>query len=252
MVLRLIFNGLLMLLSVRTRRQLLYKPAITFLLVYALRFTAEAAVSGINPDRIADELVITAIVAAPFLMIGMWIVSHMESLHDRLAALAATDVLTELPNRRAFMAELEEAIHQGSLGHLLLLDADHFKRVNDTHGHAAGDACLVRIAAQMRVILDQSTALGRLGGEEFGALIPPLSSADMHSLGIRLSAPISVVAPDSGDTFDVTLSIGAAQLRGGETSSTLFERADKALYAAKSSGRARMVLESDTPTPFAA
>jgi len=162
----------------------------------------------------------------------------------RLAAeaqkLANTDVLTELPNRRCSLALLERLVAQaqhdsGSLS-VLLFDIDHFKKVNDTFGHKAGDDVLLRVANLARREMRGGDLVGRIGGEEFVCLMPGLGANDARALAERLREAIA--AESAGEGLPrVTVSVGIACLRPGDSMGSLLARADEALYGAKEGGR---------------
>jgi len=163
---------------------------------------------------------------------------------------ALTDPLTGLPNRRAFEERLDETLARAGAGRwsfcLLLLDLDHFKSVNDRHGHLAGDAVLRRLAELLRAWARPHDWLARLGGEEFAALLPatPMEEALAHAEALR-RAVAGEVFPlgQEGPGLTVTLSAGIAQHRQGEAGEALLGRADAALYAAKRQGRDRVVTD---------
>jgi len=162
----------------------------------------------------------------------------------RLAAeaqkLANTDVLTELPNRRCSLGLLERLVDQGHRDNtnlsVLLFDIDHFKKVNDTYGHKAGDDVLLRVASLARREMRGSDLVGRIGGEEFVCLMPGLGPNDARALAERLRAAI---AADSGvqGLPPVTVSVGIACLGPNDDAGSLLARADEALYGAKAGGR---------------
>jgi diguanylate cyclase (GGDEF)-like protein/PAS domain S-box-containing protein len=155
--------------------------------------------------------------------------------------LAATDELTGLWSRRAFMSRLNDAIRDcGSSGTPLsvaIYDVDHFKRVNDTLGHAAGDAVLRRLASISGRCVREGDTIGRLGGEEFAIIMPGAGLDQAIRIGERLRKTCSshVRASDDGDP--VTISIGVAMSTGGLDADALLHRADEALYRAKADGR---------------
>ena len=161
-----------------------------------------------------------------------------QRLLARVEAIARTDELTGLANRRAWDEELRremERCRRGGTGFALaMLDLDHFKRYNDTHGHPAGDELLRTAANEWRTRLRLVDTLGRYGGEEFGLLLPgcPPQNAAPIIDRIRAATP-----------FGQTLSAGVAYWDGEETAENLIERADRALYAAKRAGRARAVID---------
>ncbi len=171
-------------------------------------------------------------------------ISERKRRETDLQTLASTDALTGLPNRRAFLAQLEQALARpgaGKPGCLLMLDVDHFKRVNDSHGHAVGDQVLVHVADTLRSVLRREDLPGRLGGEEFAVLLPGSSAEGGHPLAERLREALAArPAPTTAGPLRVTASIGLCPLAEGSVTG-LLERADQALYEAKRSGRNRVV-----------
>lgn len=163
-----------------------------------------------------------------------------------LQRMAATDPLTGVANRRRFKeaaeAELERSRRHNKSLAILVMDLDHFKRVNDHFGHDAGDRVLVRTAELLSRSIRASDVLSRHGGEEFILLLPEESLDAAHSLADRICATIageSLVTP-RGDTVRWTVSIGVASLRPEDQCiEDLVRRADAAMYRAKSAGRNR-------------
>lgn len=161
---------------------------------------------------------------------------------------ARLDPLTGSLNRRAFMRLgghlLGHAQEAGGSVSLLLLDLDHFKRINDRHGHAVGDAVLRRFAELCRRLLRRDDVFGRLGGEEFAALLPVADHEEAIGVAERIRA--AVAAPDFCDDtgkVTVTVSIGIApNIAEHDDIDGLLARADRALYAAKRGGRNRLAV----------
>jgi len=157
--------------------------------------------------------------------------------------LAMTDDLTGLPNRRAFVAAAEQAIAAAGQPDanpvLLIVDLDHFKRVNDAYGHRAGDQTLQAAAQALARAADGERGfVGRLGGEEFVVLLAGADEESARQAAERARAAISAMraSTPSGEVA-VTASIGFTPLVAGETVSAALQRADEALYAAKRAGR---------------
>lgn len=164
-------------------------------------------------------------------------------MQDNLIALAATDMLTGLNNRRAFYERVAE-IPDGTNGVLIIIDADHFKRVNDTYGHDIGDLRLQQIAKHLIASVRENDIVARIGGEEFAVVMLGADRETAEGIGARLVEGVMLeVAQD--DTITVTLSVGAVMLAHLKHFDTYMGLADEALYVAKSSGRARIVLASD-------
>lgn len=157
---------------------------------------------------------------------------------------ARTDSLTKLPNRGHFlqMAELEVgrvSRYGGDLS-LLLLDIDHFKKINDSHGHKAGDLVLTTVAGTCRGTLREFDVVGRIGGEEFAILLPETGPDRAFEAAQRLRHAVAENVTEIGDgqRLATTVSIGVTSLRDkASTVDLLLERADNALYAAKHAGR---------------
>lgn len=165
-------------------------------------------------------------------------------LNAKLEQLATTDVLTGTCNRRRFYELLRDDVrravrYQHPLS-LLLADIDRFKRVNDTHGHAVGDQVLKGIAHHMGRSLRTPDRLARWGGEEFVVLAPETSAQSALALAKRVC--LTIRRERFGVAGQITVSVGVAELRPGESGDALLARADAALYEAKESGRDRAVL----------
>ena len=159
-----------------------------------------------------------------------------ESDDRKLALLASTDSLTGLLNRRAFFeraaaARTLSARLRQPVG-LMMLDLDHFKRLNDCHGHAAGDTALCAFAATARGLLREHDSMGRLGGEEFALILPGTGLAGSLQAAERLRAAVALARPVA-----VTVSVGVVLVDPAEDIHAALARADRALYAAKAAGR---------------
>jgi diguanylate cyclase (GGDEF)-like protein len=168
----------------------------------------------------------------------------------RMYQLATTDSLTGLANHRHFIEqlnlEMKRTRRSGASCALLMMDIDHFKAVNDTYGHEAGDAVLVQLTNSMRSALRDIDTFGRLGGEEFAAVLPGAGVATAMQVAERLRSCVegSRVATRAG-TIGVTISIGITSASGADDDvDAALRRADNAMYQAKNEGRncVRMVL----------
>ncbi|GHE19748.1 sensor domain-containing diguanylate cyclase [Halomonas urumqiensis] len=168
---------------------------------------------------------------------------ELELLNQRLDRQATTDHLTGLPNRRYFEEQLTSLLSQlanqdaASAFTLALLDIDYFKSVNDTHGHGAGDRVLVTLAELIRQTLRGGDVAARIGGEEFVLMMlnTPIDAARVGVERLRLT-----VECHAWQKTPITLSIGLAAYRSGDTAESLLQRADRALYRAKARGRNRL------------
>ncbi len=172
-------------------------------------------------------------------------VSQLASLTGRLRELAMIDSLTGVLNRRAFLDHADgEWVRHRRHNHVLscaMVDVDGFKKINDTFGHAAGDAVLQHIGALLRATLRASDLPARLGGDEFAALMPETTLDGALTLGERLLArvqqgPLRIL----DESLSTSLSIGVASADGCDSLEELMAKADRALYRAKQEGRARV------------
>lgn len=175
---------------------------------------------------------------------------ELEASEARFRRLATVDMLTGAPNRRQFMqcldAELTRVRRHGVDACLVMFDADHFKRINDTFGHAAGDEVLKAVVSTGREALRAPDVLGRLGGEEFAILLPDTSLEGAVTLAERFRQAVAGLQVEADDPpIRLTVSLGVAALRANDSSDSVMERADKALYVAKTAGRDRVCRESD-------
>jgi diguanylate cyclase (GGDEF)-like protein len=179
------------------------------------------------------------------------VVSHMNITDRKLieldyAKLASTDSLTDLPNRRFFeqyaKIELERLRRFGGNMSVLMMDLDNFKLINDRHGHLAGDVVLKKVAAGCKAAFRGSDLFARIGGEEFVALLLGTDEAGAILQAEKLRAIVeNLRIKTESATFRVTISIGVALVAPKDRSiNSSLSRADKALYAAKSSGRNRV------------
>ena len=180
--------------------------------------------------------------------------AERDKLIERLRVQSSTDFLTTLPNRRAFFeaaeAELARARRHGYGLVLLLLDVDHFKRINDTRGHAAGDRALVALTEVLQHSVRQGDIAARLGGEEFVVLLSHCEREDGLRFAERLRETVSATLVDMGEGQEplrITVSIGLADVRShGVGLDQLLSRADRAMYRAKNAGRDRIEVADPT------
>ncbi len=172
---------------------------------------------------------------------------------EALAYQAAHDPLTGMFNRRAILDHLHKQLaHARRHGQALavgICDIDHFKQVNDTHGHQTGDDILCGLAARLKESLREDDSVGRMGGEEFLIVSTMQTGTDDLTLFAKIRSRIAetALATRSGD-LHVTLSIGVASAVAGSTVDSLLERSDLALYQAKNEGRNRVVFAPALPS----
>jgi diguanylate cyclase (GGDEF)-like protein/PAS domain S-box-containing protein len=177
-------------------------------------------------------------------------VTERKLLEDRLSALAMTDGLTGLANRRAFDEALERewkrTLREGTQISLLLLDVDHFKRFNDLYGHQVGDDCLRAVAQAAAGALRQTDIVARYGGEEIAIILPLVDTPGAAEAAEKVRAAIEALRlthaenPEGGDLLTVSIGAATALARHGGTirmPESLLLAADNALYKAKHAGR---------------
>lgn len=174
-------------------------------------------------------------------------ITERRRVEQELARLAQTDPLTGLANRRHFMAQAEEELSRthryGGPLSVLMVDIDHFKRVNDTYGHKTGDLVLRKFADLSRHMLRDIDTIGRIGGEEFAILLPETDGSRGREVAERLRSALAEaeLPVEQGLPLRFTVSIGIASLAGpGVNIDTLLNQADQALYEAKHAGRNRV------------
>ena len=172
----------------------------------------------------------------------------------QLNHLAVTDPLTGLANRRRTLRQLEDltgAPAPGLAPAILLADLDHFKHINDQHGHETGDRVLIAVAGALRAGTRESDTISRWGGEEFLILLPRTAPGEALELAERLRARIEalVILDHALRPVSVTISIGLAMHEDGQTGAAWLRRADEALYRAKAAGRNRCETAATPPAP---
>lgn len=178
-------------------------------------------------------------------------ITEQKRLEADLRAMAATDTLTGLPNRRHFLTQLDQEMARVSRANdhcasVLMIDIDFFKQVNDSFGHTTGDHALRHLAGLMRNTLRKIDTLGRLGGEEFAVILPGASRASAQIFAERLRKKIAASPmPHAGKSITLTVSIGVTEIKPDDSSADdTLARADRAQYQAKESGRNRVVVEA--------
>jgi two-component system cell cycle response regulator len=232
---------------------------VTIRSVIALPFTVDRGAYGVflvrrtrEQDALGSadlEFAASVISAAVAVIQRARMVEHTMADNARLEQLAQTDPLTQLLNRRALTeritAEMERALRYDSSLALLMIDLDHFKQVNDTHGHLVGDDVLRDLAALLRAQVRENDLVARYGGEEFVILLPETddTGADGFAERVRSAVKGTRFAPrPGGQAIALTTSIGVATFPAARIESVedLFARADAALYRAKADGRDRV------------
>lgn len=174
-------------------------------------------------------------------------ISEQKRLQDQLTLLSRTDDLTGEFSRSYFMNKSEEVIkimkRYQRPATMMMLDLDHFKNINDNFGHHAGDIALIAFTRACRQEIRDSDVLGRLGGEEFGLMLPETTLENAQQLAERIrKATADIRIPQDGQIITITVSIGVVELRADDQSLTsILRRADRAMYQAKQNGRNQVV-----------
>ncbi|MDO5611498.1 MAG: GGDEF domain-containing protein [Pseudomonadota bacterium] len=223
----------------------------SILLSALLTALIKPAIAGSAADStsLAVAILVPAIVA-PLVSHWAWtLLYQIEATRQQLELAVIRDDMTGMFNRRHFIAMLEQELHRARRNRLplsiLLFDLDHFKQVNDTHGHAAGDAALAAIGKLLNEQVRPYDVAARHGGEEFAVLMPGLDKQNSTATAERLRQLIEtlpITLPDeTGTTIRLTASFGVASLiDDNDDTRKMLHRADIGLYAAKSAGRNRV------------
>jgi len=226
---------------------------VELVIMYVLR-----SLGGPNTPFLAallDAALLAVLIAAPV----YWLVlrplrleyekrREAEQLGAELTQLAITDSLTRIMNRRGITVSLLDAMAQAERYDTPLSvamgDIDHFKRVNDTHGHEAGDKVLTQIASVLSDALRMPDKVGRYGGEEFLVVFPHTTMTQAKKIAERMRGEVQKTSIDLGTVkVKSTISLGVTQFRKGEDLEQLLSRADAALYKAKTDGRNLVVAQ---------
>lgn len=196
---------------------------------------------------VLSAVVLPVMLGAPLIGYIRFRLREMAQRNAELRYAASHDGLTRLLNRGAFThrvrAELDEiAASEGGRGALLIIDADHFKQVNDRYGHAMGDQALCRIAEHLRSVTRAGDVIGRLGGEEFGLFLPGagMLSAEATAERLRHATETMPLMGRNGEPVALSISVGGLFFRNAISFETLFRRTDAKLYEAKANGRNRV------------
>ncbi|PZM10446.1 GGDEF domain-containing protein [Rhizobium tubonense] len=227
--------------------------SITLICVAIAVFVDSFNFTNLTEDAIRRSLLVDiflpTFLAGPLLFVLLRKVQQLAISHRELSIIASTDSLTAVLNRGAFtllvesyLARAEEhaALRSGSL---LVIDADHFKEINDSLGHQQGDEALKIIAETIKRSLRQADIVGRIGGEEFGVFLPGAAAAEASEIAERIRDVIcKTVFPLKSNLCRLSVSVGGVSFNRQASYDELFSRADSCLYAAKEKGRNRVDL----------
>ena len=237
---------------------MLRRYLVVAMLVLALAVVARGLLSVALPDGwgwVSPALIQSVGIGALYLMMLSnafgYLLLGREQLDGELARLEVLDALTEVPNRRGFYQALTPwmalARRPGLPTALIILNLDHFKRINDDYGHAVGDMVLVAMVDVCKKQLRDSDLMGRLGGGEFAIQLPRTSQDDAMMVAERIRNAIALLPVKAEKAvINMTASLGVTTIRADDSAVSLFKRADEALREAKASGRNR-VAEAQAP-----
>jgi len=235
---------------------LVWVPAAIVVTFFALRaFWMADSTASTQPifgdknqaDQIAIAMFLVSLGAINFAQAAFVIGRLVQKLH----ILSSTDQLTHLANRRTLIRQLEKEDaryrRNGRKYAIAIMDLDHFKRINDTYGHLAGDQVLRVVSSALTSDVRGIDVVSRYGGEEFLVLMPEIEIDDVQSVGERIRTHISeLVIPFQSTFLSVTVSVGlAVPYEGDVTYESVIKRADDSLYAAKAAGRNRVIFDAN-------
>lgn len=200
---------------------------------------------GINVQGLMVAIVTPLMLAGPSIGFILFRQEQLRLANEQLQKLATYDWLTDCLNRGAFTHKVSEALESATTGTsaLLVIDVDHFKAINDSHGHDRGDDALRLIAGTLRQTAGEATLVGRLGGEEFAVFLETSDNAAAAQMAEKLRAAVARLAfVTDGNGCPLSISVGGAIIHGATDFRTLYRMADRCLYQAKSAGRDRIAL----------
>lgn len=204
---------------------------------------------GMDLQGVFAATVLPVVIGTPIIFVLMLRGEQLRHANQRLEILASTDALTGALNRRSFSTRvdthLETSRHQSTA--LLVIDVDHFKQVNDRFGHESGDRALELIADTLRGRLGPHDLVGRLGGEEFGIMLADCDTANVQRVADDLREAVRAIAFEgSSGRHALSISVGCVVAPPGDNAgfAQLYRVADRNLYAAKSAGRDRTVIDA--------
>ncbi|UVI31785.1 GGDEF domain-containing protein [Paenibacillus spongiae] len=243
-------------------RKLLFAFANTLLSLYVqygINASMQEDLSVVSLTTITVMFTAFTLIAWGIILRGKELMNHLKSYFESnqqllvktiwMDKLAKTDALTELYNHMTFHEFFEKLIEQNERNQLPLqlaiMDIDYFKQVNDTYGHRAGDAVLKCVAGMIRSKASMNDFVARYGGEEFAVLFTDKPVDEAHSIVESIRQEISACTHDALGGKPVTISVGFASYNSGEGKEWFFNRADKALYKAKNTGKNKVVVASE-------
>jgi diguanylate cyclase (GGDEF)-like protein len=175
--------------------------------------------------------------------------AELAATHRRLEEKASRDPMTGMLNRENFFAALDGSRRKTDRGALLIIDADHFKKINDSYGHLTGDKALLEIASAISAAVRAGDVLGRIGGEEFAAFLVGANDEEAVMIAERIRTAVEKISfqPVEGIQLSLTVSIGGTSCTYDANVSELMRAADLCLYEAKDGGRNRAIFDDSIP-----
>lgn len=205
---------------------------------------------GLNGAGLTAAVTLPILLGTPLIFYHLLRLQQLRLANEKLQVLASTDWLTTCLNRRAFTHLVSDRLEEAPLGAFLVIDADHFKVINDHYGHDRGDEALQLMAETIMSSVRKDDIVGRIGGEEFGVFLVDASFETARQVAerIRRSVAGAQFTPE-GKPHPLSVSVGAACFEGGIGYSELFRIADQLLYGAKQMGRNRIQVAQATDHP---
>jgi diguanylate cyclase (GGDEF)-like protein len=247
----------LALLRINSSRQVLWgTAAITAIAVAAPVLTFAVVLFFWTRVPLGGALAILAIcatipllIAPPISFFALSVLRLLTVTIERVDAYVRFDTLTGVLTRAYLLGQMRDQLKAAGSGAFLMVDADHFKKINDTYGHDVGDEALKRLAEVLRTTLTVDALVGRLGGEEFGVFLPGAGDEEAAAAALSLCEAMRVRGKViAGHELAMTISVGGATHRSENTIEATMKLADAALYHAKRSGRDRFFIAAATDT----
>jgi diguanylate cyclase (GGDEF)-like protein len=193
---------------------------------------------GLNAAGVAASIVLPVLLGTPMIFYHLLRLQQLRLANRQLHVLASTDWLTTCLNRRAFTHQVTDQLTVTRKGAFLVIDADHFKIINDRFGHDRGDEVLQAIAETIKANVREGDLVGRIGGEEFGVFLMGATFETARRVAERIRhAIVGVKFAPEGDDHPLSVSVGGAFFEGSISFTELFRIADQRLYGAKQMGR---------------
>ena len=238
-------HKVLRILTPRSRKDALWKCVVFTALLTLWNLVFTWRIQGHTQIDLTELMFSSIVVGGPFAALFVFTSWQQFAELRETRRQARLDALSGVLNRQTFIEQLNHAVLRARRGLLLLIDADHFKSVNDRFGHATGDRCISAIGHRLSWHLREEDIVGRIGGEEFAVFLPDVTVEHGRMVAERLGQPVSCSDAGRVEHLTVTLSIGAVWTTPESDCDAQLAQADDALYQAKTAGRARMIFADD-------